>query len=364
MKYGKMYLDSGKTTLLRYWRSLMTILDFWDNAADGVYDKLVLGTDAPYEIGHLLVQEDRELTQVIEGYLVDGFNVVFIEIGSGTGRYMRLFGKLIFTNELYKKHLRYTIGIDFSRRMIEASARALVGSTGLRKNKELSVVAELKTKTGLTSKDILDTLSKRVHLLHADATKPFLEASNAKIVVGIMFGTLGNIPDAASVISNVKSLVHNEGIAVVTVFNNEAIDVGFKAYSELAKKGFTNLAPLRWDPKNSVFTSDLDFYSHWFSFRDFKTLIEKHFEAKAEIIPLASQGMLAKVILHGGPKVSQSPTIQYQSPILKVLCPTCGNAIGTIPMSGKNLMCTMCGHDYAVITKNHLRIPSLFPRST
>ena len=339
----------------------MSILDFWDNAADGVYDKFVLGTDAPYEIRRLLAQEDSELIGVIESYLVKGHNVVFVEIGSGTGRYMRLFGKLIFTNELYKKHLRYIIGIDFSRHMIETSARALVSSTTVGKNKILPLIAELKTMTGLTSKDILGTLSKRVQLLHADATKPFLEASNAKIVVGIMFGTLGNIPDAASVISNVKSLVHNEGIVVVTVFNSEAIDVGFKAYSELTKRGFTNLAPLRWDPVNSVFTSDLGFYSRWFSFQEFKTLIEKNLETKAEIIPLASQGMLAKAILSSVPKVSQSLATQHQNPTLKVLCPTCGNAIGIVPVSDKKLLCDTCGHDYAVITINHLHVPSLFP---
>lgn len=339
----------------------MSILDFWDNAADGVYDKFVLGADAPYEIRHLLAQEDKELMEVIESYLVDGHDVVFIEIGSGTGRYMRLFGKLIFTNKLYKKHLRYIIGIDFSRRMIEASAHALVGSTGARKNKESSLIAELKTITGLTSQYILDTISERVHLLHADATKPFLEASNTKIVVGIMFGTLGNIPDAAAVISNVKSLVHNEGVVVVTVFNSEATDIGFKAYSELTKRGFTNLAPLRWDPQNSVFTSDLGFYSHWFSFREFKTLMEKHLEAKTDIIPLASQGMLAKAILSGTPKVSQSLDIQRQPPTVRVLCPTCGNAIGIVPVSDKKLLCDVCGHDYTVITINHLCIPSLFP---
>jgi len=341
----------------------MSILDFWDNAADGVYDRFVLGTDAPYEIRRLLAQEDRELTGVIESYFATGHDVVFIEIGSGTGRYIRLFGKLIFTNELYRKHLSYIVGTDFSMNMIETSAHTLVSSTTLHKNKTLSLITELKTITGLPSKDILATLSKRFQLLHADATKPFLEASNAKIVVGIMFGTLGNIPDAAAVISNVKSLVHNEGIVIVTVFNSEAIDVGFKAYSELTKRGFTNLAPLRWDPDNSVFTSDLGFYSRWYSFQEIKTLIESNLETKADIIPLASQGLLAKATLSSVPKTSQPSRNQNEYPTLKVLCPNCGNPISVVPVTDKKLLCDRCARDYAVTTIKPLCIPSLFPSS-
>lgn len=339
----------------------MATLDFWDNAADGAYDEFVLGTDAPYEIKRLLVQEDRKLRDVIEGYFADGHDVVFVEIGSGTGRYLHLFGKLIFLHEPYKKHLRHIVGLDFSKRMVEASIYSLIRSRGLGKEAESPLIAEVKTKTGMSSEDILDTLSKRVQLLHADATKPFLETSNAKIVVGIMFGTLGNIPDAASALSNIRSLVTNTGTVVVTVFNSEATDVGFRAYLELTRRGFSSLAPLRWDPVDSVFTSDAGFYSHWFSFQEFETLIEKHLQVKAEIAPLGSQGMIAKATFPSTPQGSQSPAIQHQSPSLRVLCPTCRNAVGTIPISARNLRCDACGHDYAVTTIDHFRFPSLFP---
>ena len=340
----------------------MSTLDFWDSAADGTYDEFVLGDGAPYEIRRLLAEEDRELMSVIEGYFAKGEDVVFVEIGSGTGRYMRLFGKLALTNELYGKHLKHIVGMDFSLRMIETSARALVGQASGRRNRELSLAAELEKTTDLPRETILEALTKRIHLLHADAGKPFLKVSDSKIVIGVMFGTLGNIPDAAGAISNVRSLVQDEGVLVVTAFNCESTNVGFKAYTELTKRGFSGLAPLRWDPVNSVFTSDLGFYSHWFSFNELRTLIEGQSGATADIVPLASQGMLARAVLCGAPKVPESRDTKLRTPTLSMLCPACGNPIGDLPVSGNEIACPVCVRDYPVLTVERFCVPSLFPR--
>ena len=117
---------------------------------------------------------------------------------------------------------------------------------------------------------------------------------------------------------------------------------------------------MKWDPLNSVFTSELGFYSHWFSFQEFKTLLEEHLEAKAEIIPLASQGMLGKVLLSDSSKVSQSAVRQSRKPSLRVLCPTCGKVIGIVPVSEKELVCDVCKHAYKVSTIENFQVPSLF----
>ena len=154
----------------------MSTLDFWDSAADGVYDRFVLGVDAPYEIRRLLIQEDEKLMGIIESYFSNDCDVVLVEIGSGTGRYQRLFGRLIFTDERYNKHLRYVVGVDFSKSMIKATINKLVRSKSVNKKKESSLIANIKFETGLNSNFIMDTLLERIQLIHADAKNPCLKS--------------------------------------------------------------------------------------------------------------------------------------------------------------------------------------------
>ena len=88
----------------------MSTISFWDNAATGLYDKFVLGSDAPYDIRRLIAQEDQIVKEVIEGYIANGGNVVFVEIGSGTGRYVNLLSRQILLDKDYRRCLKYVVG--------------------------------------------------------------------------------------------------------------------------------------------------------------------------------------------------------------------------------------------------------------
>jgi SAM-dependent methyltransferase len=328
--------------------------DFWDSAAKKYYDNFILTNGSPYEIKRLLETEDRFINESLTQIFSNDDDVVFIEIGSGTGRYLRLLGRKALTDNKYQKHLRHIIGIDFSKSMIETSIRNIIHSKKNIGSKILPLVAELKTTTNLSLQTITDGLKQKIQLIHADVTKPFLEVTGVKIVVGIMFGTLGNIPNQEAVLNHIKELVDENGEIIITIFNSEAVDVGFKTYRELAEKGFSSLSQIKFSGDTNAFTSDTGFYSRWFSSKDLKDLLEKIFHARVNIIPIASQGMLATLTIY--PR-----SIKKESEIgLRILCPECGSALMNLPTTLSKISCKKCLKSYTIFHINGFHVPSLF----
>lgn len=338
-------------------------VSFWDEAANGVYDRLVLGSEAPPDIKRLLMQEDQILIRTLDRYTHSRENVVFIEVGSGTGRYMKLLGKRVILDELYSHHLKYIVGIDFSERMIRTSINNLSHPKTVEGEMMPSFSREVCSETGLEPSQIAKILRERMLFVNADATRPFLRSS-INAVVGIMFGTLGNVPEHSQLLKNSARVFQNKGKLIITVFNREVKEVGLKGYEELVEKGFKSLAPLRWDKRLSAFTSVAGFYSRWFSYREFRELLEKHAFGTTNVIPIATQGLLAIVDMEREMADNQSSKNRIQDS-LDLLCPSCGDIIAPLPSKAHNMSCRMCGTQYTGETIDGFYVARLVkPKST
>lgn len=337
----------------------MSTADFWDDAASKNYDVLVLGDDAPNEIRSFIRLEDKRLDDVISSYIKKNKDVIFVEIGSGTGRYLRYFGEKIICFKKYEEHLKYVIGVDFSKKMIEASIENLVHTRKVNEQTITSLADLLARKMNFPIEKIREKLASKVVVMYADASKPFLRVVGANVVVGIMFGTLGNIgeKERKKVLSNVCSMLEeSKGKAIITVFDKVAMKIGYEVYNELASKGFTRLGNIKF--RDSDFTSPKGFYSHWFSLDKFNTLLENQFKKRPAIESIGARGLLAIA----EPKTFR-PT-KKTKPGIYLLCPSCGETIGTVPLRDQTLTCDHCKVRYIVKEFRGFRFPVLISAET
>lgn len=336
-------------------------MDFWNQAANGFYDQLVLGNDAPYDIKRLLAEEDKILINAVDSYVENGRDLVFVELGSGTGRYLKLLGKKVILDRLYGKHLKYIIGVDFSEPMITTSINNLVRSGRTQGKREPSLAEGVSLEARLSIQEVETRLRERILFIRADGTKPFLKSHGINIVIGIMFGTFGNIPQQEELLQNIADSFEDSGKLIITVFNREFKGVGFKGYSQLAAKGFRSLSPLVWDEEASVFTSGAGFYSRWFSHEEFKGLLNKHFSGNLQIVSVAIQGLLATVNLEGGKESGRHLTSGKLEPAINLLCPICGQVTASLPSEVRNIACSSCGAHYNTEVVRGFRVTNLIP---
>lgn len=333
----------------------MSTYEFWEDASKKDYDLLVLGRDAPEEIQNFLHEEDKRLSGVVDKYIQGNKDVVFAEIGSGTGRYLKCFGRKIMTDKQYNKHLRYVVGLDFCKPMIQTSIKNLVCSRTVNGKTFVSLADQLSSDTGFSLESIKKKLASRIHLINGDATKPFLRVSGAHVVVGIMFGTLGNISKSDKVFQNVNRIFSDGGKVVVTVFNKKFIDIGTKSYKELSRRGFKSLDLL--SVENSTFSSEEGFYSHWFDEEKFKPLLAKHFKPEPQVSPFATRGLMGVAEPYPSEKQVERKKLR-----LDILCPRCGNAIDAVPVQPARLACSSCGITYEIEESEGFRYPVLMDK--
>lgn len=320
----------------------MSTIDFWKAVAERDYDLYVLGEKKPDEIRQFLKEEDESLETLLYNYVGNKLDTVFVEIGSGTGRYFQYFGKKIITDKLYREHLKFIVGIDFCKNMIRKSIENLS-----------QLANELAQETNRSIESIKEELSQRIIPIQGDATRPFLRVSGGKVVVGIMFGTLGNIREREKVLKSAARILGNDGKIIISVFNNEFMDIGFNVYRSLAQEGFVSLSNL--NSKNSDFTAPTTgFYSHWFSHKEFKELLERHFRKKPDIIPFRKRGLLAVA----QPRISRRGKKLPKGISLRILCPNCNNNMGILlPLKVPEIYCHQCKRKYVVEKLNGFYFP-------
>lgn len=315
--------------------SVISTLSFWSKAADKVYDECVLGELAPPDVKEFLKHEDLLLENVVNRYIENDEDFIFLEIGSGTGRYIRYFGEKLITERNFDKHLRFIIGVDFCPEMIEKSIKHLVG----KKTKPESLLEKVKKSRLLSdSKDIERKLRSRILFINANAAYPFLKISGMKVIVAIMFGTLGNFSPAERDLFlkiNIDRILENGEVAI-TVFDRKKMQNGFTIYRNLARSGFDLLKPLV--THNSEFTSPEGFYSHWFTHHKFKSLLEEHFENGCVKITPFKHAFFGKV------KIRKTISLHRS---LNLLCPKCGEILGKLPLTSTDrVKCASCRSSY------------------
>jgi SAM-dependent methyltransferase len=213
-------------------------------------------------------------------------HVMFIDVGSGPGRYLLLLGskininsckelkKNLETSRLYKydpeyeKNLKYIIGIDYSEVMISHST-SLLKKYGLGQllNKKIFPITGIAQSFNLNQKVLSDT---------------------HKVVV-CTFQTLGNQENAdlqVDMLKSMKKLAMPRGTILVSVFNKKLFkDFGLKKfYGQEVKRTVGEIMISKQDEDNAILRTSKGVYSKWFSKDDLEDLFRRANISKYKIM--------------------------------------------------------------------------------
>lgn len=296
--------------------------------------------------------EDAYLYLALKDVLLAQKSTVLVEAGCGTGRFLLRSLEKTLMDELYVSHLHHIVGVDFSMKMIERSIDNIA-----------KYIPHLVTASRIDEATAQRTARDRILFINADFTKPFLRVEgDALTVVGMMFGTLGNIPPqhrqlALHVISG---LIERGGEAILTVFDAEFNEVGLESYREIK-----NLVGerLKWEePTKTFVTLDKGFYSHWFQENEFLDLLQKSkFTEILEETRFGKRGIAVRATTRGG-KQGILGIKQRGRAKLWLQCPNgCPEALSLLYPSPRerSLSCKRCSSRFEIIDVNGFRIPVL-----
>lgn len=260
-------------------------LNYWDRIAD-CYDVALVNEDtAEIESRNFEDFEEEYVQSIINEQVKNGNKLTFIEIGCGTGRYL----KQLVSNE----NIKLLIGIDFSQKMVENAITNIkkFNFPGTFDNKVIMV-------RGLGEKVLVSPW-------RSNTTRDTIP------IVICAFNTLGNIETAErrfEIINNIKQAIGENGVGIISVFNTDFFsDLGMKYYMDdsikelivpnhtraelkdlfkyiknaIVGKDFGKLSKLiSSDSSKSIMLKDDceiktdDFYSHWFGVDEICDLIK------------------------------------------------------------------------------------------
>lgn len=255
-------------TLRKFHEQIARDKKYWKRIASS-YDEALIDKSTAEESSLAYEKfEDIYLDLTLQEYVSKG-PVIFIEIGSGTGRYIVRYGcKVSETadhtevpyDSMFDKNLKLIIGVDFSLEMLKECYKNL---------KEKKLMQEYLRRIFLIN-DYGETFS-----LAFDRVE---EYQRSQKVVCCMFNTLGNIdPEERRilVLKRLHDLIYPRGIGVISVFNKDELsEIGFSYYlHEKVKKLILPPKPkkLIFDTEKGYVYTD-DFVGHWFSFDEMKKL--------------------------------------------------------------------------------------------
>ncbi len=220
--------------------------------------------------------EDIFIIQYLNKLLKDK-KVVFVDAGSGPGRYLLLLGSKICANSckelkknqetgmLYKydatygKNLSHIIGIDYSAEMINHSAKLLrrYGLGVYRYNRIFPI----------------NGIAQNFHL-----NKKTFDRTHKVIVC--TFQTLGNQENhdlQVQMLRSMKNLAKPRGTIIVSVFNKRLFkDFGLKTfYGKEVRKTVGSIITSKEDEGNSILRTTKGVYSKWFSKKDLDELFNE-----------------------------------------------------------------------------------------
>jgi len=309
----------------------------------------VEGISTPEEMRIFNESEDKFFDVALRNVVVFKKKTVFVEIGSGTGRYLVRCLKKTFTDRTYSTYLSWIVGVDFSLKMIERSVEKIVNS-----------IPEFAASAGVDQRMVEKELIERVTLINADATRPFLQVEGDVLtLVGIMFGTLGNLtPESReAVLHSMRKLIDHGGEGIITVFDAEDRNIG-----QLTYEAIKNLVgrELRWDESAGAFvTQDKGFYSHWFKEEEFIDLLKK--SRFTEILERGRIGERGIAVRISTPRGREAIVKAYRGQARLLLqCPRCSQNLCNLPLPDRwSLRCDTCSTKYQIARKGVFRIPIL-----
>jgi SAM-dependent methyltransferase len=247
-----------------------------NNMAKQYFKNVVHPTDAAWSARSYERFEDIFIEQYL-GKLLKDRKVVFVDAGSGPGRYLLLLGSKISSNACreskknpdtetlykydasYEKNLRYIIGIDYSEEMTLHSAK-LLRRYGLGSY----IYERIFPITGIVQDFNLN------NAVFDDAYK----------VIVCTFQTLGNQENRdlqVQLLKSMKRLASPNGTIIVSVFNKRLFkDFGLKTfYGREVKRTVGNVIASKEDEENSILRTTKGVYSKWFSKNDLESLFKE-----------------------------------------------------------------------------------------
>jgi SAM-dependent methyltransferase len=349
-------------------RSKRRAKEFWRGASqEARYEYLVDSPMASPEIRAFHDDEESVLLNLLQQYVDREQNVAFIEIGCGPGRIIRrIAGNIVKQPKTWGRYVRYVVGVDFEIRMIERSIESLIKKERIVRDwVSVGTAHELSQLTDQSPASVKTIFREQVAFVDADAELPFLRCKSITPIVGLMFGTLGNIQRTKSILRCVSKLCGSNGKALIVVFKKENHPVGLERYTSLANRDFEPLKKTEWKEEGGYFTSPKGFYSRWFSADELRDLLKPYFARGFKVKELGRNGLYAIL----SPKSSISRiTIRdafysrTEKPHLHLLCPVCGTELqgGVLPLqSSSDLLCPRKGCRFKVRNIMDFMVPIL-----
>ncbi len=247
-----------------------------NNMAKQYFKNVVHPTDAAWSARAYERFEDIFIVRYLDKLLKDR-KAIFVDAGSGPGRFLLLLGSKISSNSCrelkknpetttlykyeryYEKNLRCIVGIDYSQEMTFHSATLLKRyGLGPYLNERIFPI------TGIVQNFNLN------HTMFDDTHK----------VIVCTFQTLGNQENRdlqVQLLKSMKKLASPTGTIIISVFNKRLFkDFGLKTfYGREVKKTVGNIITSKEDEKNSVLRTTKGVYSKWFSKNDLESLFEE-----------------------------------------------------------------------------------------
>jgi hypothetical protein len=229
--------------------------------------------------------EEIFITRYIDSLLKDTA-VTFIDMGSGPGRYLLLFGSKIAVNscknlkknpetrnlygydKAYEKNLRYIIGVDYSEEMISYSTKLLKKyGLGSFLNERIFPITGVAQSFNLNTKALVGTHK----------------------VVACTFQTLGNQENTdlqVSMLKSMKKLAMPHGTILVSVFNKKLFkDFGLKKfYAKEVRRTVGEIIISKQDENDAILRTSKGVYSKWFSKYDLEDIFRKAKISKYKIM--------------------------------------------------------------------------------
>ncbi len=247
-----------------------------DNMAKQYFKNVVHPIDAAWSARSFERFEDIFVIQYLDKLLKDK-KVVFIDAGSGPGRYLLLLGSKISSDSCkelkknpetgilykydshYERNLSHIIGIDYSAEMTSHSTK-LLRRYGL----------------GQYLYDRIFPMNGIVQTFHLNH-KMF---DNTHKVIVCTFQTLGNQENhelQVQLLRSIKNLAQPHGTIIVSVFNKRLFkSFGLKTfYGKEVKKTVGNIVTSKEDEDNSILRTTKGVYSKWFSKDELENLFNE-----------------------------------------------------------------------------------------
>lgn len=233
----------------------------WNRVAP-YYDRWVTKTQNRLLTEYQTIEEKHLFHLIKSSLLKDDISIV--EIGCGTGR---LFFQIIKNklDENISNEIKFSIGIDISRNMIQAAIKNFQDANKHIINKWENKMIFFNIDARNASKGLMKRMDKNA----------YLEFLGTRKIVVCMLNTLGIIypADRINIINEMAKIAGKDGKIFISVFNAELFEKKangiYKSLTGIVGKFNNNTV---FDIKNHDFKNK-DYYSHWFLENEIMNLV-------------------------------------------------------------------------------------------